>query len=145
MSEQNVEVVRSLLAPFEGVDVGEIDWSAEPIRDLLATGCSPEVELRTLESGTGTGVDAEYHGVDGVVHYLQDWMEPFGEYHVEWLDFTDHRDFVLVPTRNWGIGSGSGARTEIELVYVIEVKDGLITRMLQYDTIEDARKAIGAI
>jgi hypothetical protein len=144
MSEQNVEVVRSLLGPFEGLNVADIDWSAEPLRALLAAACSPEIELRTLDSGTGTGVDPVYQGIDGVARYLQDWMEPFGEYHAKWLDYIDHGDFVLVPTSNWGVGSGSGARTEIELVYACEVKDGLISRILQFDTLDDARDAVAA-
>jgi hypothetical protein len=116
---------------------------AEPIRELLDGVCSSEVELRPLE-GAGTGVDAEYHGVDGVVRYLQDWIEPFAENHAEFLKYIDLGDFVLVPTTNWGVGSGSGARTAIDLVYACEVQNGVITRMLQYDTVEDARAAIAA-
>jgi ketosteroid isomerase-like protein len=139
MSEQNVEVVRSLLGPFQGINVAEIDWGAEPIRQLLAGSCSPEIEVRTLESGVGTGVDPVYHGVDGVTSYLQAWMEPFTDYRTEWLDFIDEGDFVLVPISNRGIGSGSGVPTELELVYACEVRDGLITRLLQYDTLDDAR------
>ena len=117
---------------------------AEPIREVLDGVCSSEVELRPLESGAGTGVDAEYHGVDGVVRYLQDWIEPFAEYHAEFLEYIDLGDFVLVPTTNWGVGSGSGARTAIDLVYACEVRNGVITRMLQYDTDDDARAAIAA-
>ena len=74
MSERNVEVVRSLLGPFQGINVAEIDWGAEPIRQLLAGSCSPDIEVRTLESGMGAGVDPVYNGVDGVVSYLRAWM-----------------------------------------------------------------------
>jgi hypothetical protein len=143
MPEEAVEVVRSLLGPFEGIDVAAVDWSAEPIHELLAGACSPDVELRTLDSGVGTGVDAEYRGVDGIARYLQDWIEPFGEYHAEFGEYIQLGDFVLVPVRNWGIGSGSGARTELELVYACEVKNGRISRLFQYDTVEDARAALG--
>jgi ketosteroid isomerase-like protein len=142
MSAENVEVVRSLLGPFQGINVAEIDWGAEPIRQLLAGSCSPEIEVRTLESGMGTGVDPVYNGVDGVISYLQDWMEPFNDYRTEWLDFIDEGDFVLVPVSNRGTGSGSGVPVELDLVYACEVRDGLIARILQYDTIEDAREAL---
>jgi|tagenome__1003787_1003787.scaffolds.fasta_scaffold20811167_2 hypothetical protein len=144
MSEGNVQVVRSLLGPFEGINVAEIDWAVDPIRELLAGAVSPDIELRTLDSGIGAGVDAAYNGVDGLVRYLRAWIEPFGEYFVEYGDFIDHGDFVLVPVRNWGVGSGSGARVEIELVYACEVKGGVMTRLLQYDTLEDAGAAIAA-
>jgi ketosteroid isomerase-like protein len=142
MSAENVEVVRSLLGPFQGINVAEIDWGAEPIRQLLAGSCSPEIEVRTLESGMGTGVDPVYNGVDGVISYLQDWMEPFNDYRTEWLDFIDEGDFVLVPVSNRGTGSGSGVPVELDLVYACEVRDGLIARILQYDTVEDAREAL---
>ncbi len=143
MSERNVEVVRALLGPFQGINLAEIDWSAEPIRRVLTGSCSPEIEVRTLESGMGTGLEPVYNGVDGVVSYLQAWMEPFTDYRTEWLDFIDAGGFVLVPVTNRGIGSGSGVPTELELVYACEVRDGLIARLLQYDTLEDARAALG--
>jgi hypothetical protein len=142
MSEQNVEVVRSLLGPFEGLNTAEIDWGADVVRDALAAKCSPEIELRTLESGIGTGIDPTYRGLDGVARYLSAWMEPFSEFHSTWIEFIDAGDFVLVPNSHWGLGKGSGARTELEMAYACEVKDGLITRILQYDTVEDAKKAI---
>ncbi len=138
-----MEVVRALLGPFQGINVAEIDWGAEPIRQLLAGSCSPEIEVRTLESGIGAGVDPVYNGVNGVVRYLQAWMEPFTDYRTEWLDFIDAGDFVLVPVSNRGTGSGSGVPVELDLVYACEVRDGLIARILQYDTLEDARAALG--
>ena len=119
MSERNVEVVRSLLGPFQGINVAEIDWGAEPIRQLLAGSCSPEIEVRTLESGMGAGVDPVYNGVDGVVSYLRAWMEPFTDYRVQWLEFIDEGDFVLVPCQQPGhrLGKrgacGAGARLRL--------------------------------
>src|SRR5262245_49666140 len=105
------------MGPFAAVNVAEIDWSAESIREMLAAAMAPDIELRRLESGVGTGVGAEYHGLDGVVGYLHEWMEPFGEYRINWLDFIEDGDFVLVPSSQWGIGAGSGVRVELELVY----------------------------
>ncbi len=139
---ENVEIVRSLLGPFEGLNVAEIDWTADAIREVLEAACSPDVEVRTLESGTGTGVDPIYRGIAGLVRYLQDWLEPFGEYRTDWLDFVGAGDFVLVPTSQWGTGAGSGARVELDLAYACEVKDLRITRILQYETLDDARSAI---
>ena len=101
MSERNVEVVRSLLEPFQAINTAEIDWGADVVREALAAKCSPDIEVRTLDSGIGTGIDP-------------------------------------------GARQGSGARTELEMSYACEVKDGLITRILQYDTLEDARAAIAA-
>ena len=69
-------------------------------------------------------------------------MEPFSEYHLEPLDYVEAGDCVLVPSRQWGVGSSSGARVEIELTLVYELRDGKIVRLDQYDTVEDAREAV---
>ena len=140
---ENVELVRSLIRPFESLNVAAIDWSAPEIREVFSAGCSPDIELLTLDSGAGAGLDAEYHGVDGFARYLTDWLEPFTDYRVEWLDFIDAGDWVLVPSKQWGIGEGSGVRVELDLVWVCRVKDRLVTHVRQFDTLDEARTAIG--
>jgi SnoaL-like domain len=142
MSERNVEVVRSLLEPFQAINTAEIDWEADAVHDAIAAVCSPEIEIRTLDSGIGAGIDPVSRGLDGVARYLVAWMEPFSEFHSTWIEFIDAGDFVLVPNSHWGLGKGSGARTELEMAYACEVKDGLITRLLQFDTLDDARHAV---
>jgi SnoaL-like domain len=127
--------------PFAGIDVAGIDWGSKAIREALGTAYSSDAELTTLESGLGTGVDGSYTGLDGFIEYLGDWLEPFSEYHVEWLDYIDAGDFVLVPSRQWGIGGASGARAELELTYLYELRDGKVVRIHQYDTLDQARAA----
>jgi ketosteroid isomerase-like protein len=143
MSQENVEVVRSMSEPFDGIDVAAIDWGAEAIRDALGRAYSPDVELTTLASGLGSGVGEFYRGLDGLARYLREWLEPFSEYHVENLDYVEAGDCVLVPSRQWGVGSGSGARVELELTTLQELRDGRIVRIEQYDTLEDALDAAG--
>jgi ketosteroid isomerase-like protein len=128
---------------LEGINVAAIDWDVEAIREILGRAYSPDVELRTLESGIGSGVGEFYRGSDGVVRYLREWLEPFSEYHVENLDYIEAGDCVLVPSRQWGVGSGSGARVEIELTILYELRDGQIARVHQYDTLEEALEAAG--
>jgi ketosteroid isomerase-like protein len=143
MPGQNIEIVRAMLEPFNGIDATAIDMDAEAIRELIQSANSPNVELRPLESGAGSGPSALYRGWDGLVEYLREWLEPFSEYHVELLDYIEAGDCVLVPSRQWGVGSASGARVEIELTFVYELRDGKIVRIDQYDTVEDAREAAG--
>jgi ketosteroid isomerase-like protein len=144
MSQENVALVRSLLEPFAAVNSAEIDWEADTIREALGVACSPDIELRTLDSGIGTGIDPVYRGLDGLARYLQAWLEPFSEFHSTWVDFIDAGDFVLVENTHWGLGKSSGARVDLEMAYACEVRDGLITRWLQYDTLDEAREAIEA-
>src|SRR4051812_44280416 len=115
VSQENVEIVRSVFEPLAGVNLAAIDWSAEAVREVLGRAYSPDIELSTLASGLGSGVGLSYRGLDGVVQYLREWLEPFSEYHAEDLDYIGVGDCVLVPSRQWGIGRGSGARAEIEL------------------------------
>jgi ketosteroid isomerase-like protein len=142
MSEENVEIVRSMNEPFNGIDVAQIDWRSEAIREILERLYSPDVELTTLESGIGSGPSRFYKGWDGLISYLQEWFEPFSEYRMDALDYIDAGDRVLVPIRARGIGSGSGVQVEIELTVAYQLRDGKITRVDEYDTAEQAREAV---
>jgi ketosteroid isomerase-like protein len=141
MSRDNLEVVRSIVEPLEGVNLAEVDWSAEVLREAIGRAYSPDIELTTLASGVGSGVGKHYRGVDGVVRYLREWMEPFSEYQVENLDYVAAADCVLVPSRQWGTGSASGARVELQLTTLYELRDGRVTRVHQYDTLDEALAA----
>ena len=143
MSKENVELVRSMLAPLDGVDVGGIDWGDAAMREILEQNYSPDVELRTMQSAVGIGPSALYRGVDGVAQYLQEWFEPFSEYRMDFLDWIDAGDRVIVPMRARGVGAASGVQVDMELTLSYEVRDGRITRLDQYDTPEDALKAAG--
>ena len=105
MSQENVEIVRSMFEPFEGVNLAAIDWSAEVIREALGRAYSPDIELTTLAIPLGLDISDSYRGLDGLVEYLGAWLEPFSEYHVENLDYVDAGECVLVPSRQWGVGA----------------------------------------
>jgi ketosteroid isomerase-like protein len=144
MSQENVETVRSVFEPLDGTNLAAIDWGAEPIREMLGRAYSPDIELTTLASGLGSGVGEHYRGLDGLARYLREWLEPFSEYHVANLDYIEAGDCVLVPSRQWGVGSGSGARVELELTTLFELREGKIVRLEQYDTTEEALEAAGS-
>jgi ketosteroid isomerase-like protein len=143
MSRENVEIVRALFDPFDGVDVTEIDWGSEAIREILERTHAPDVELRTLESAIGTGPSRFYSGWDGLVRYLREWFEPFSDYRMDLLDYIDAGNRVIVPIKARGVGSGSGIRVDMALTLAYELRGGLITRIDQYDTVEDALEAAG--
>ena len=143
MSEENVEIVRSVLEPLSGINGSEVDWSAEVIREMLGRAYSQDIELTTLDIPLGIDIRHNYRGLDGLVKYLRSWLEPFSEYYVENLDYIDAGDCVLVPSRQWGVGRASGTRTELELTTLFEVRDGKIARIHQFDTLEEAFEAAG--
>ena len=140
MSQENVEIIRAMMEPFDGVDVTEFDWGAEPIREMLGRACSPEVELRWSATGPDAAV---YRGIDGVIQGFRGWVEPFSEYRFEPLDFIEAGDHVVVPNRQWGIGRTSQVPVEIEVTYVYVFRDGQIVRLDEYDTLNEALEAAG--
>ena len=140
MSQENVEMVRGLWEPFKGADYTAIDWDDEAIREMTERFFSSEVELRWSRSGPEARV---YQGRDGVIQAFREWLEPFSEYYIEPLDFIEQEDRVIIPQRQWGIGSTSGVSVEIEVTHVYEVRDNLVARVDEYDTLEEALGAAG--
>ena len=138
-----MEIVRSVMEPLTGINVAGVDWSTEALGEMLGRTYLPDVELRTLDIPLGLDISDSYHGLDGLVEYLQAWLEPFSEYHVENLDYIEAGDCVLVPSRQWGVGRVSGTRTDIELTALYELRDGKIARIHQFDTLDEALEAAG--
>jgi ketosteroid isomerase-like protein len=140
MSQENVEMVRGLWEPFKGVDYTAIDWDDEATREMTERFWSPEIELRWSRSGPEARV---YQGRDGVIQAFREWLEPFSEYYIEPLDFIEQEDRVIIPQRQWGVGSSSGVPVEIEVTHVYEVRDSQIARVDEYDSLEEALEAAG--
>jgi ketosteroid isomerase-like protein len=137
MSLENVEIVRAMWKPFEGLDVTEIDWDSEAIREVMRA-YSPDVELRWSARWAG---EREYSGRGGVIQAYREWVEPFSEYQAEALDFIEVGDNVVVPTRQWGVGRTSGAPVETKVTHVFKFRDGLIVRMDEYENLEEGLAA----
>ena len=140
MSQENVEMVRGLWEPFKEVDFAAVDWDDEAIREMSERFWSPEVELRWSRSGPEARV---YRGRDGVIQAFREWQESFREYYIEPLDFIEQEDRVIIPQRQWGTGRTSGISVEIEVTHVYEVRDHMITRVDEYDTLKEALEAGG--
>ena len=140
MSQENVEMVRGLWEPFKGVDCTAIDWDGEAIREMTERFWSPEVELKWAR---GNPEARAYQGREGVIQAFREWVEPFSEYYVEPLDFIEKGDLVIVPQRQWGMGRTSGISVEVEVTYVYEIRDNQMTRVDEYDTLDEALEAAG--
>ena len=140
MSQENVEMLRGLWEPFKGVDLTAVDWDDEAIREMTERFWSPEVELRWSRRGPDARV---YRGREGVIQAFREWLESFSEYYNEPLDFIEVGDRVIIPQRQWGTGRTSGISVEIEVTHAYEVRDHMITRVDEYDTLKEALEAVG--
>jgi ketosteroid isomerase-like protein len=70
-------------------------------------------------------LDAEtFHGHDGVRRYFQSMREAFGDFGWEPQEFLDQGDHVLVETRFFAAGRGSGAPVEAMVYNVWTVGRG---------------------
>ncbi len=140
MSQENVEVVRGLWELFKGVNLTAVDWDGEAIWEMAERSWSPEVELRWSRRGPDARA---YRGREGVIQAFREWLELFSEYYAEPLDFIEVGDRVVVPNRQWGIGSTSGVPVEVAVTWVYEIRDNQMARLDEYDTLEEALEAVG--
>jgi ketosteroid isomerase-like protein len=127
MSEENVEVVRRALEAFRDGDV----------EGALALGHPDIVSARVDPDG------AVFHGHDGLLQLMADWMEGFEEWSYRAEEYVDAGDQVIVHIRQWGRGAGSGAQVEADNWIVYTVEDGLITRFQIYTDRGQAYAAAG--
>ena len=138
MSQESVELIRGLWEPFKGADLTVIDWDDEAIREMTERYWSPEIELRWSRNAPEARV---YQGREGVIQAFREWVEPFSEYYSEPLDFIEVGDRLVVPNRQSGTGGTSGIPVEFEFTWVYEIRDSQITRIDEYDTLEQALEA----
>jgi len=129
MSEENVELVRRGHDAFR--DSGE-----EAIFEYLHA----DIDLTPVEEL----LDAEtFHGHDGVRRYFQSMREAFGDFGWEPQEFLDQDDHVLVETRFFAAGRGSGAPVEAMVYNVWTVRQGKAVRVRGFLSRERALEAAG--
>lgn len=124
MSQENVEAVRGLFTAFDSQD-----WEAA--LGLL----DPAVEWSPTE---GT-----FHGHEGVINSLAEWLEPWEEHHVEAEEFTEAGGQVLAVVHLTGRGAGSGMEVDQRFFQIYAVHNGRITRMVEFLTRHEALEAAG--
>jgi ketosteroid isomerase-like protein len=128
VSEQNVELVRTALAPF--LRTGEPRW------DLLGE------EIETHDHDI---MDAgEYRGYAGFRRWLGDWAAAWSTFTVEraqeWIDAGEE---VVVVFGVKATGRAGGVELERQDAIVCRVKDAEIARIDYYNSRGQALEAVG--
>jgi ketosteroid isomerase-like protein len=131
VSEQNVEVIRRLFRNLEAREFGAN-------RELFAS------EVVYSRTGMGMpGIDGEWRGVEemrsAVVMYLDVWEN----YRYRAERFVDLGDRVFVLETHVAQGKQSGVETAHEVGNVFTLRDGLITRWMQFWNPDEALEAAG--
>jgi ketosteroid isomerase-like protein len=125
MAQENVEVVRRLWRERDAKSVFEF--------------YDPAI---IWESHYGP-ISGAYQGHEGVRQFFREWTEPLDTFRARAETFIDAGASVVVGTRVWAKGKGSGVEGEMPQGMVYTLRNGLVTRVDLYETKEMALEAVG--
>ena len=134
MSQQNVEIVRELMALRErALESGEPTTHT----DLLAPDFEIDLSRRVFNP-------AVYHGIDGVARLNDEIRDVWEEFRVVPEQFIDAGDRVVVMEKVRGRGRSSGVEVETPTYATIwTLRDGRATRVQVAVDPNEALKAVG--
>jgi ketosteroid isomerase-like protein len=130
MSQENVEIVRRIIASFNAGDmvaVAELFHPAAEWRDLSHAPDTPEVLV----------------GVEAIIAAGGQWAQVFDEFSAEVYEYIDAHPWVVCDTRWSGKGRGSTVGVDIRQADAYEVRHGKVaSAVLAYTDTESALQAI---
>jgi ketosteroid isomerase-like protein len=131
LSSRNVEIVRRSMEAFARGDL-----------ETFLAAHRPDTEWRTAADEPSPQT---YRGHDGLRRFAGEisevWAGRFDEV-MEFEDFIDLGDWVVVPWVAQLRGRGSGIEVEVRETYAVRVEDGRIVRVHEYRTREEAIEAV---
>ena len=126
----NVALVRAAVEAFEARETAGLF-------DFL----DPEIECHVSGELMNTGT---WHGHQGFAEMSAAWEEPWAEITYETGELeTPDDDHVLAPVHQRATGAQSGVPVELDVVYMIEIRDRRAVRMHVYPDRATALAAIG--
>ena len=143
MSQENVDLLMSLVARGEGVDIAQglqndDLWAATV--EVFAPHLHPAFE--TVVRGGPVG-DQTFAGLDGFRAFWLDWLAPYATYRQKIDKAIDLGEAVLLLIRDFGRLQGSVEEIQGNHAAVWTVRAGKITRAEFYADRTDALKAVG--
>ena len=133
MSQEDVEIVRRLLGPFEQVDMAPLyrdDAIAAAFIAATADAITADFECVFIRDDVGRST---YRGAEGLRAGMLDWLEPWDSYHAGVEDVIDAgHGRVLVLTRDQARPKGSDAEVSFLGAPVWTVRDGKVARIEFY-------------
>ena len=127
MSEENLEIARRTFTAFAAGDI------AAALQEM-----DPDVVLHVEQAGQGVS-----RGHEGLIKSLVDWTEDIDDFKVVPEEFMDVGDYVVVRTRQTGIGKTSGVPMEGLFWFVCEMRKGKAVRIDILNTEQGALEAAG--
>jgi ketosteroid isomerase-like protein len=132
MSQENVEIVRGLLARWERGDYDTVE------------AFDPQVEFTRTGGGSDVlGYTANSHGIEGLWAALGAWGDEWTDWSVQAEGFTEVGARVLVLARQRAVGRRSGVPMSDLDAWVFSFRGGRIVRWDAYWKPAEARRALG--
>lgn len=146
MSQEDVEVVRQLLGPFEQGDAVPL-FRDDTINAALVTASepffTPDFECVFVREDVGR---ATYQGLEGLRSAWLDWLEPWESYHPGVEDVIDAgEDRVVVLTRDRARPQGAAANVDFLGAPVWTLRDGKVRRIEFYWNRAEGLAAAGLV
>ena len=127
MSPTNIEIVRRSLEAFGQGDFDTAIAAYDP--DIVWSTAADEPDQQT------------YRGIAGLRSFVESidelWEDRFAGT-MEFEDFIERGDWVIVPWRARLRGRGSGISVDVNETYAVQVRDGRIARVDEYRTVDQA-------
>ena len=130
MSQENVELVRTLLSAF---DRGDYEAALEAL--------DPEIEWQ-VPPGISIGREV-FRGRDEVWRGFAEWLAAWDAHRFEPDEMLDYGDHVLVGGTQIGRGRGSGVEVRLPTYHVFTLRHGKVTRHRSYRERSEALAAAG--
>jgi ketosteroid isomerase-like protein len=129
VSQENVEIVRAMLAAYRRSDEAAV-------RQLAA----PDIVISTRPDQPDP---SDRRGAEGVWQAGAEWVDAWDEHIYEETRLWDSGDFVFVCVRESGRGRTSRVPMEAESIFVFTVRHKKVARMQIFASEHEALKAVG--
>jgi ketosteroid isomerase-like protein len=122
---ENLEVARAGYEAFQSSDL-------ETVLGLT----DPEVEIYLPPTLPNSG---KFKGHDGYLTWLGRWLEAWDDFQIEVREMEPVGDRHVVTTiHQSGIGRGSGIPVEMDVAYMLDIRDGKVAALQMYLSRDDA-------
>jgi hypothetical protein len=131
MSQENIDLVRSIWADWERGDFSSADWAYSEIEFVWADGPTP---------GSWNGLAGM---AEGMRNFLNAW-EGFRAEADEYRDLDDRRVLVLIHYSGRGKSSGLDLRQlRVQGAQLFQIHSGRVTRIVNYFDLDSALADLG--
>ena len=140
MSQDNVEKLRSLIAPWDGRDLRAFGkaWGSGDV-DLSLLDAEVAYEDTILPDHVGE----TYHGQEGVARAMERWTEPYGQLITELQRIVGDRDTLVSIHRVRSRAGHTGIGFDFPIAYLWRFRDGKVIVLRSYRSPEEALAAAG--